>query len=70
MPEVTLQTLDQRLAELERKVATITSVVPPTKDWRSVVGMFEGSEFMRQMDAEIESIRAAERDALEMGEAT
>ena len=69
MPEVTLQTLDQRLAELERKVATITSVVPPTKDWRSVVGMFEGSDFMRQMDAEIESIRAAERDALEMGEA-
>ena len=67
MPEITLETLAQRVAELERKMATMTAVVPPTTDWRSVVGMFEGSEFMRQMDAEIEAMRATEQREVESG---
>jgi len=31
------------------------------KDWRRVVGMFGESEFMRQVDAEGQAIREAER---------
>ena len=37
-----------------------SSVIPPTRDWRSVVGLFDGSEFMPQVDAEIQALRAAE----------
>ncbi len=33
------------------------------KDWRSVVGMFADSEFMRQVDEEGRKIREAERAA-------
>jgi hypothetical protein len=62
MNELTLQTLAERLAALERKVAALSgNVVPPTKDWRSVVGLSEETEFSRQWQAEMEALRAAER---------
>jgi hypothetical protein len=45
MPEpLTLESLAKRVEELERKLAS----QKPTKDWRSVVGMFDGSEFMKR----------------------
>ena len=62
MPELTLESLAARVAELERKLANTPSVIPATRDWRSVVGMFEGSETMQQVDAEIAAMRAAEFD--------
>ena len=72
MPELTLEALAERLAAVERQVAALTAaptfppgVIPPTRDWRSVVGMFDNSEFMRQVDAEIEAMRAAEQRALD-----
>ena len=73
MPEVTLEAVVERLAALERQVAALTAarppappdVIPPTRDWRSVVGMFDNSEFMRQVDAEIQAMRAAEQRALD-----
>lgn len=63
MAELTLEALAKRVEELERKVASLTNVVPPTKDWRSVVGMSEDSEFTRQWLAEMEAIREADRKA-------
>lgn len=62
--EITLESLAQRLAALERKVASMSGVVPASKDWRSVVGMFERNEFNRQMDEEIQAMRIAEEQAL------
>jgi hypothetical protein len=71
VPELTLESLAARVAELERQMAGMKanppSVIPATRDWQSVVGMFEGSEFMRQVDAEVDALRAAEQNALDQG---
>jgi hypothetical protein len=60
MAELTLEVLAMRLADLERKVAEL-SIPPAAKDWRRTVGIFEGSEFMAQVDAEVLAQRKAER---------
>ena len=68
MAKMTLESLSQRVAELERKVAELTRVPPaPVKDWRRTVGMFAGDEFSRAVDAEALSIREAERRAAHEG---
>jgi hypothetical protein len=70
MPELTLELLAKRLADLERKVAVLSgTMIPPSRDWRSVVGISEETEFTRQMLAEMAAIREAERtEALAEGE--
>ena len=60
MPELTLEALAARVAAVERRLDTLSGVVPPSRDWRSVVGLFDGSEFMPRVYAEIQSLRAAE----------
>ena len=60
MPELTLESLAARVAELERKLAS-TTIVPPTRDWRTVVGISEETEFSLQMQAEMEANREADR---------
>lgn len=67
MTEITLESLAQRLAVLERKVASMSGVMPASKDWRSVVGMFERNEFNQRMDEEIQAMRTAEEQALADG---
>jgi hypothetical protein len=64
MSELTLEALAKRIESLEKKVDQLT---PPTKDWRSVVGLFEGSDFMRQVDEEGRAIREADRQAAREG---
>jgi hypothetical protein len=64
--ELTLEAQARRLADLERKVAEL-SVAPVAKDWRRTVGMFEGSEFMAQVDTEVLAAREAERAAARAG---
>jgi hypothetical protein len=54
------------LAQVEREVSALkakSSVIPATRDWRSVVGISEESEFSRSMQAEMEAMREAERKA-------
>ncbi len=51
MNEVTLESLARRVEALERAL----DLRPPPTDpnaWRRVVGMFDGSDFMRQVDEE------------------
>jgi hypothetical protein len=71
VPELTLESLAARLTVVERELATLKAkspgVVMPTRDWQSVVGMFEESEFMRQVDAEVNALRDAEQKALDQG---
>ncbi len=57
---VTLESLAQRVEALERAI-NLKLTPPRQKDWRRVVGMFGDSEFMRQVDAEGQAIREAER---------
>jgi hypothetical protein len=58
MPEITLESLAARLDVLEKRLDSLSGVIPPTRDWRSVVGMFDGSEFMPLVDQEIQNLRA------------
>ena len=64
MPELTLELLAKRIEELERKLAQREL---PQKDWRLCVGMFTGNELMKQIDAEGEAIREADRKAAREG---
>ena len=64
MVEPTLQDLAKRLEALEQKFAEREA---PKNDWRSLVGMFEGSEFMKQVDEEVLATREAERQAAREG---
>lgn len=66
MPEPTLQDLAKRLEVVERELAELKAP-PRKKDWRRVAGMFRGSEFMQQMDAEVAARREAERAAARAG---
>ena len=64
MPELTLESLAARTAELERKQsAQPAGVIPASHDWRCVVGLSEDNEFTRDMLAEIEANSEAERRA-------
>ena len=66
MPELTLESLAARVAELERKQsAQPAESITPSRDWRSVVGISEDNEFTRDMLAEIEANSEAERRAAE-----
>ena len=67
MPALTLETLAERVATLEQKLAAFGGVIPPTRDWRSVVGISEETEFSRNMLAEMEADRDAERQAAREG---
>ena len=64
MSELTLESLARRLEEVERRLnEKQPSVIAPTKDWRSVVGISEDNEFTRLMRAEIEAAHEADRQA-------
>ena len=64
MSELTLESLARRLDEIERRLnEKQASVIAPTKDWRSVVGISEDNEFTRLMLAEIEAAHEADRQA-------
>ena len=66
---MTLEALAKRVEALEKKLAEreVAAAVPKT-DWRSVVGMFGDSEFMKQVDADVLAGREAEREAARRGE--
>ena len=68
MPELTLESLAARLAEVERKLATWDGVRPATRDWREVIGKSEDNEFTRSMRAEMAAIKEAERQAALRGD--
>jgi deoxycytidylate deaminase len=66
MSEITLESLARRLAEVERRLNEKQSaVIPPTRDWRSVVGISEETEFSRLMQAEMDALHEADRRAAE-----
>ena len=61
MTEQKLDALEKRVVALEKKLAERE---PPTKDWRSNVGMFDDEpEFMQQVIAEALALRETERVA-------
>jgi hypothetical protein len=66
MSELTLESLARRLDEVERRLnEKQPSVIAPTRDWRSVVGISEETDFSRLMQAEMDAQRDAERQAAE-----
>jgi hypothetical protein len=63
MPATTLETLEQRLTALEKRVEQLLHPPqrPRFKDWRQAVGMFPGNDFMKQVDEAGRAIREADR---------
>lgn len=61
MTDVTLESLAERVAALERKLAGTSE--EPKKDWRSVVGILGDGEFAKRMIEETLALREAERVA-------
>lgn len=70
MPEITLENLAARLAAVEKELAEQKSASPSRKkDWRRTVGMFDDDpDFLREVIAEGQAIREAERAAARRGE--
>jgi hypothetical protein len=67
MPDLTLESLAKRVEALEKQAEQNTKSARK-KDWRRVVGMFDGSDFMKQLDDEVAAAREAERKAAREGE--
>jgi hypothetical protein len=63
MPELTPEALAARLAVVEQKLSSLTAIVPPTRDWRSVIGISEETDFSRLMQAEMQTLREEHRQA-------
>lgn len=61
MPDLTLESLSKRVEAIEQALRIAPEAVP-AGNWQRVVGMFQDSEFMKQVDAEGRAIREAERD--------
>jgi hypothetical protein len=53
-------TLEERVSELEKKVAHLMAN-SNQKDWRRSLGMFTGDEIMKQIDEEGRKIREQDR---------
>jgi hypothetical protein len=68
MTELTLESLAKRVEALEIAWAT-KGPTRPRKDWRRVVGMFQDSEFMREVDEECRRMRETEREEARREEA-
>jgi hypothetical protein len=62
MSAVTLEVLAQRLDAVEKQLARLSNP-PQPKDWRRVVGMFEGSSFMKQVIEEGKALRQMDRES-------
>ena len=64
MSELSLESLARCLEEVKRHLnENQASIIAPTKDWRSGVGISEDNEFTRLMPAEIEAAHEADRQA-------
>jgi len=69
MPEITLEALAARLDAVERKLAEHEGAAARKKDWRRTVGMFDDDpDFRREVIAEGQAIREAEREAARQGD--
>lgn len=69
MTEQALEAILKRLDAIEKQLAEQSAKSPRKKDWRRVAGMFTGSEFMKDVDAEGAALREAERVAAREGRA-
>lgn len=67
MNDVAFEMLSQRIAVLEKLLNVTPPGSLPAKDWRSAVGMFTGSEFMKKVDAEGAAIRQQDREEARRG---
>ena len=68
MSQTTLESLERRVAALEKEVAQwhLTRSQPATwKDWRQAVGQFVAGELSEEIDAAGRAIREADREQVD-----
>jgi len=63
---MSLQTLEERVAALEKEVARLSGLLRPAvepgpDDWKSTLGMFANDPIMKEIDEETRKIREADR---------
>ena len=63
MTEPTLESLAARIAALANSSASLSGTIPPSRDWRSVIGLMPRTEFSDLLEAEILAQSEAERRA-------
>jgi hypothetical protein len=56
------QTLDDRVAALEREVARLARQQPVSKNWRSTLGMFADDPVMKEIIEEGRKLREQDRE--------
>jgi hypothetical protein len=64
MATLSLETLEQRVAALEKNMARLLKGPEPRprlKDWRQAIGLFPGDDLMKQIDEAGRAIREADR---------
>ena len=71
MSQVTLESLDQRLSQLEQRIAELspkTRHEPGRDDWMKTVGMFSNDPIAQAVLEEARKIREDERERADRGE--
>jgi hypothetical protein len=64
MKKITLESLEKRVAALEKSLAQVVQAPPPPgkfKDWRQAVGKVTRTELAEEVDAAARKIREADR---------
>ncbi len=68
MNELSLESLALRVQKLEARFEVLANVIPPSRDWRTVVGISTRTEFSDTLESEMEALRNADREAAAAGE--
>ena len=66
MKQLSLESLERRIEAIEIALAA-EQPGRTSKDWRKAIGMFAGSDFMKQVDEEGRRIREAGREEARSG---
>ena len=64
MKKTTIESLEKRVAALEKSLAQVLEAQPPPgkfKDWRKAVGKFKRTEISEEVDAAGRKFREADR---------
>ncbi len=60
--EQRIQTLEQQMQSVLMKIHSSSSPIPPTKDWRKSLGMFDDHPVMQQIDKAGQLVRQQDRE--------
>jgi hypothetical protein len=57
-----LQTLEQQMQDVLKRLQSSPAPTPPTKDWRKSLGLFDDHPVMKQIDQAGQLVRQQDRE--------